>query len=195
MSDGTPTAVFAYGSLVSRASAVATLGPLDDFRPATLEGWRRGFTQARHNPSCEKVFAVAGSGELPEWILSLGVDPDPGSAVNGVLIGLDDARAARLDGRELRYERRDVTDAIAVAGEAPAGRVYTYVARPANRAPEPPAGAVILASYARATEEAFGELGEGELERFLATTTIPDVPVVEGTLVGDAVPPGNPREW
>lgn len=193
MSRGERLAVFAYGSLVSRASAAATLGrELDAFEPAVLHGWRRGFIQARHNPTCEKSFARAGTGELPEWILSLGVEAGAGAWVNGALIGLGQAEADRLDARELRYERRDVT---ADLGSSSFGRVFTYVARDGHRAPEPPAGAAILASYLAATEAAFAELGEGELKRFRDSTPMPAVEVVEGVLVRDEIPPGNPRDW
>jgi len=190
---GDALAVFAYGSLVSRASAAATLGREPaPFEPAVLTGWRRGFVQARHNPSCEKTFARADGGGVPEWILGLGIEPDPGGRVNGALLGLTEAEADRLDARELRYERRDVTDAI----DGPAwGRVFTYVAREAHRAPEPPPGAVILASYAAATEAAFSELGPAELERYRESTLVPDVEIVEGVLIRDEIPPGNPREW
>jgi cation transport regulator ChaC len=186
-------AVFAYGSLVSRASAEGTLGrPLGRFEPATLRGWRRGFFQARHNPTCEKPFARAEGGELPEFILALGLEPDPTGEVNGALIELTEAEADRLDGRELRYERRDVTAEVHPEGF---GTVFTYVARAENRAAEPPADAVILASYVRATEEAFAALGESELERYRRSTHVPEVEVVEGVLVRDEVPPGNPRDW
>jgi cation transport regulator ChaC len=191
MSDG-GLAVFAYGSLVSRASAAATIGrEPDPFEPAVLRGWRRGFIQARHNPTCEKTFARADGG-VPEWILGLGIEPEADGWVNGALIGLEEAEADRLDTRELRYERQDVTDAIDRAGF---GRVFTYVAREAHRAPKPPPGAVILASYAAVTEAAFAELGSGELERYRESTCIPDVEIVDGVLVRDEIPPGNPREW
>ena len=187
-----PLAVFAYGSLVSRASAAATLGrdpgPLE---PIVLRGWRRGFVQARHNPTCEKPFARP-DGSLPEWVLSLGVEPAADGWVNGALIALEEVEADRLDLRELRYERRDITDTVAASAFE---RVYTYVARAENRAPQPPADAVILASYAAVTEEAFTDLGPGELERYRESTPMPAVEVVEGVLVGDAVPPGNPRDW
>jgi cation transport regulator ChaC len=186
-------AVFAYGSLVSRASAELTLGrPLGRFEPATLRGWRRGYFQARHNPTCEKSFARAEGGELPEFILALGLERDPQGEVNGALIELTEAEADRLDARELRYERRDVTADVAPQGFASA---FTYVARAENRAPQPPAGAVILASYVRATEGAFAALGEDELGRYRSSTQIPGVEIVEGVLVRDEVPPGNPRDW
>lgn len=184
-------AVFAYGSLVSPASAAETLGREVRPEPAELAGWRRGFVQARHNPSCEKSFARP-DGTLPEWILSLGIEPDPGGWVNGALLALDEGEADRLDARELRYERLDVTDAVRPARFE---RVFAYLARADNRAPHPPPDAAILASYASVAEAAFAELGPGELERYRASTPLPAVEVVEGILVSDDIPPGNPREW
>lgn len=194
------TAVFAYGSLVSPTSAALTLGSaVERIWPAELRGWRRGFIQARDNRACEKTFTRADSGEVPKWILGLGVTPDsdPEAWVNGGLIELDDAQAARLDLRELRYERREVTAAISLPSRStPAfDQVFTYEARPQHRAPEPPAGAVILRSYLAATEAAFSALGEGELERFRRSTALPEVELVDGVLVRDEIPPGNPRGW
>ena len=54
---------------------------------------------------------------------------------------------------------------------------------------------MILASYARAVEEAFAALGAGELERFLATTGSYPAEPVEATLVEDSIRAGNPRGW
>ncbi len=188
--------VFAYGSLVSARSAADTLGgePVA-VRPAELRGWRRGFTQARLNRAGEKTFARRDTGEVPEWILGLAVEPEPEGWVNGALIELDEEQASRLDLRELRYERRDVTEAILADAGATLDRVFTYVARAEHRAPEPPPGAVILRAYAEATEAAFGHLGPGELARYRDSTWIPPVEVVEGVLIRDEIPPGNPRSW
>lgn len=193
------TAVFAYGSLVSRVSAEVTLGAsIERIWPAELEGWRRGFIQARPNRECEKTFARVDTGEVPEWILGLGIAEEAAAWTNGGLIELDDREAARLDARELRYLRADVTGAITTTdGSGPAfDRVFTYVARPENEAPDPLPGAVILKSYLEVTEAAFAELGTYELQRFRESTAIPaGVEVIDGRLVRDEIPPGNPREW
>ena len=187
-------AVFGYGSLVSPESSARTLGAsAGPPAPATLHGWRRGFNQARRNREVEKTFARADTGEVPEWILGLGVASDPEGWVNGALIEVDEAAAARLDLREIRYERVDVTGSL---DPAPEGlTVFTYEPRPENRAPEPPPGAVMLRSYLTIVEAAFAELGPGELERFRESTDIPAVETVDGRLVRDEIPPGNPRDW
>lgn len=198
MSEGR-VAVFAYGSLVSRASCEATLGePLAGLWPAELTGWRRGFIQARRNRLCEKTFARRSDGEIPEWVLGLNVGPARAEAwVNGALIELSAAGRERLDRRELRYLRRDVSAAVRSTGPgAPSfDLVYTYVARPEHHAPSAPAGAVILRSYAETVEAAFADLGPGELERYRDSTEVPAVEIMDGVLVRDAIPPGNPRDW
>jgi hypothetical protein len=58
-----------------------------------------------------------------------------------------------------------------------------------------PEDAVIVSTYPTTVEAAFDALGPGQLELFRATTTAPPAPVVEGTLVRDEIPLGNPRAW
>ena len=192
-------AVFAYGSLVSRASCEATLGePILGLWPAELAGWRRRFTQARRNRLCEKTFARRGDGEIPEWVLGLNVEPAHADAwVNGALIELSAAGRERLDRRELRYLRRDVSAAVGSTGTGAPNfdLVYTYVARPEHHAPSAPAGAVILRRYTETVEAAFADLGPDELERYRASTDVPAVEIIDAILVRDAIAPGNPRDW
>lgn len=196
--DAGRVAVFAYGSLVSRASCERTLGsPVEGIWAAELRGWRRGFTLARANRTCEKTFSRADTGEVPEWVLALNLEEaGPTDWVNGALIELSAEARERLDLRELRYARRDVSAAVHNPPTAPSfDAVYTYVARPEHRAPTPPEGAVILRSYAAAVESAFADLGREEVDRFHASTDVPDVGLVDGILVRDSIPPGNPRDW
>jgi len=189
-------AVFAYGSLVAPASAAATLGrgPVE-IAPATLSGWRRSWTLKRDNRRCEKTFSRA-DGSIPEHVLALDVAPDPGATVNGALVLVSDAELARLDRRELRYDRVEVTLDVAVEqAETLPSRTFTYVAKPENRASGALADAVVLGTYERAVEMAFSQLGPGELERFRATTAPSDVERVEPVLIADSIPAGNPRAW
>ena len=97
--------------------------------------------------------------------------------------------------REIRYDRVEVTAEIATGEPLALDRVVTFTAKPANYAETPPPGAVILAPYARAVEAAFESLGPGQLELFRETTDPHPVEVVEGVLVRDQIPAGNPREW
>jgi hypothetical protein len=190
------TALFAYASLVDPDSAAMTLGR--DVEPAgraRLRGHRRRWSTCRDNLRSEKGFELA-DGSVPRYCLGLNVEPadpdDPGP--NGALIAVSEDELERLDRRELRYRRVDVTAAVDARPER-IGRVVAYTARPDRYATVPPPGAIVIAAYARAVEAGFTALGQGELELYRRTTEPPPVPVVEATLVRDRIPPGNPRRW
>jgi hypothetical protein len=191
-------AVFGYASLVSAASAAQTLGrPVEFAAVARLEGWSRGWTLGREQATSEKTFARL-DGTVPRFCLGLNIDRDEAVAPpNGVLIELDEAELERLDIREIRYLREDVTDQIAVtSGDADGfDTVYAYRARPERHHPTPPEDAIIIATYPATIEAAFAALGPQELERYHRTTARPPVEVAEAELVADRIPPGNPRAW
>jgi cation transport regulator ChaC len=192
------TAVFAYGSLVDPASAAHTLcRPIAGAWPARLRGWRRGFTVMRDNVRCEKTFARTGDGWVPRHVIGLNLEPDRGAASpNGMLLELDEEGLVRLDRRELRYRRADVTAAVdAESGAPPFARVVTYLAAEGHHAPEPPPASAVIASYVRTVEAAFAALGPEELAEYRRTTDPPPVAVIEAKLVRDRIPPGNPRAW
>ena len=195
----TRLAVFGYASLVSGASAAQTLGREVGACPIVrLGGWRRRWSLVRDNERAEKTFARAADGSLPPFVLGLNVEPadrdDPGP--NGALIELSEPELARLDIREIRYDRVDVTAAIfPTAGELGFDRVIAYSAKPERFSAEPPAGAVILRPYLETIEAAFAERGADELARFRETTGPPPVDVIDAILVRDAIPEGNPRAW
>lgn len=198
-------AVFGYASLVSRASAAQTLArPVPRGPLARLVGWRRGWTTVRDNRAVEKTFALADSGVIPPHVLGLNVVPGgtPEQAPNGVLIEVSEAELERLDLREIRFRRTDVTRTVSYGAAAERDgedvrfhRVFTYSARPENLALEAPAGAVIVAEYARTVERSFAELGPAQLRLYRETTVPPPVEPEELVLVRDRIPPGNPREW
>jgi cation transport regulator ChaC len=186
--------LFGYGSLVLPESASMTLGrPVGELRAARLHDWRRRFSQRRDNLTCEKTFECAG-GWRPEWILGLNVEEgeDDAGPVNGVVIEVTEAELDRLDIREIRYDRVEVTGSV--AGEELPERIVTYKAKDFHFAPEPPEDSIILATYAAAVEKGFEGLGPGELDHYLATTPYP-VDRLEATLVIDRIPAGNPRDW
>jgi hypothetical protein len=187
--------LFGYGSLVLPESASITLGrPVGELRRARLHDWRRRFSQRRDNLTCEKTFECAG-GWRPEWILGLNVEEgeDEAGAVNGVVIELSEAELDRLDIREIRYDRVEVSGSV--EGEDLPGRIVSYKAKPFHFAPEPPEDAVILRTYADAVEKGFEGLGTGELEHYLRTTGPYPVERVGAELVIDRIPAGNPRAW
>jgi hypothetical protein len=190
-------AVFGYASLASPASAAETLGrPVEVAALARLHGHARGWTVGRDNTATEKTFARP-DGSLPRYCLGLNVHPaDGASPPNGVLIEVSEAELDRLDIRELRFHRTEVTEAIE-AGDGQQGfdAVFVYRARPENHHPTPPEDAIVIATYSRLVESAFAELGPDQLQLYLDTTPPPPVDVTEATLVADAIPPGNPRAW
>jgi hypothetical protein len=187
--------LFGYGSLVLRESAGLTLGrDPGEMRPAHLRDWRRRFSQRRDNLTCEKTFECE-DGRRPEWILGLNVEEgeDEAGPVNGVVVELTEAELDRLDIREIRYDRVDVTGSV--DGEDLPERIVTYTAKEYHFAPEPPEDAVILATYAEAVERGFDTLGRGELDHYLRTTGPDPVERVVAKLVIDRIPDGNPRAW
>ena len=127
--------------------------------------------------------------------LNLERDEEAGEelAPNGALIEISEAELERLDVRELRYNRVDVTGLVREGEEF--DRIVTYTARPKHFSAQPPDGAVAMAPYMRAIEAAFKALGDGQWELFLNTTGPPPVETIEPLLVRDEIPPGNPREW
>jgi cation transport regulator ChaC len=188
--------LFAYGSLVNPESAARTLGrPVELAALTRLRGWRRRWSTMRDNLASEKTFARRSDGELFGHVVGLNLEPaeDADDAPNGALIAVSEEELRRLDVREMRYDRVEVTEQL----ELPAGldRVFAYRAKRAHFAPEPPDDAVTIASYVEAVEAAFAALGEAELRLYLATTGPPPVEVVDAVLVRDRIPPGNPREW
>jgi len=187
--------VFGYGSLVLPESIEMTLGrSVGTPGHARLRGWRRRFSQARDNLTCEKTFET-DDGRRPEWILGLNVErgQDDAGPVNGVVIELADAELDRLDIREVRYDRIDVTPLV--EGDDLPDRIITYTAKSDHFAPDPPADAVILSTYANAIEGAFEALGPDQLDHYRRTTGPDPVERVHATLVVDHIPDGNPRAW
>ncbi len=160
--------VFGYGSLVLPESIEMTLGRTVEMSPPVrLHGWRRRFSQARDNLTCEKTFELDG-GRRPEWILGLNVErgEDAEGPVNGVVLELSEGELERLDIREIRYDRVDVTDLV--DGNGLPDRIITYTAKSDHFAPDPPGDAVILSTYANAIEQAFEALAPVELGHYRA---------------------------
>jgi hypothetical protein len=191
-------AVFGYASLVSSVSAAQTLGrAVEPAAVARLSGWARGWTLGREQAASEKTFARL-DGSLPRFCLGLNLDRDASAPPpNGVLIELTEAELERLDLREIRYLREDVTEAITVTSGDAHGldTVYAYRARPERHHPTPPEDAIIVATYPATIEAAFAALGPEQLAIYRETTAPPPVEVVEAELVADRIPEGNPRAW
>ena len=111
----------------------------------------------------EKTFALA-DGAIPPYIVGLSIERDPEcEGANGVLIEITEAEADRLDLRELRYDRVDVTGEVRALDGSGHGfeQVILYTAKPEHHAPRAPDGAIVIANYVRTVEAAFAELGPG----------------------------------
>ena len=190
-------AVFAYGSLVSPASAAVTLGRSGvEVVPAALAGRRRSFTLLRDNRACEKTFARRGDDWIPDHVLALNIaEGGTADSVNGALLDVSEAEVERLDLREIRYRRIEVSALVAPAAAARFDRVFAYIARPEHHAAIPPPDAVVLAAYEAAVEEAFAKLGERELERYRASTDRGNAARIDAYLLSGEIPVGNPRRW
>jgi cation transport regulator ChaC len=192
-------AVFGYGSLANPESAALSLGrPVEAAVVVRLAGWRRRWSTFRDNLASEKTFALA-DGTQPAFVIGLNLERDPGcEGANGVLIEITEAEADRLDLREMRYDRVDVT-ADVQPPDAGAGarfdRVIAYTAKRRHHAPEPPPGTIVIARYVATVEATFAALGPGQLDHYRGTTDPPPVDPVEATLVRDEIPEGNPRGW
>ena len=184
--------LFAYGSLVSAASASTTLKrPVSAPIPLRLTGWRRRWSQFRDNLAVEKTFARRDDGSLPRHVLGLNIERSEveEEAPNGALLELSEEELRRLDVREMRFDRIELS---AIEGF---DRVFAYTAKRAHYAPQPPRGAIVISAYVERVEAAFAALGEEQLRLYRETTGPPPVEVIDAELVRDRIPPGNPREW
>ncbi len=191
----TPIAVFGYASLVDPRSAGATLEREVRASTARLPGWQRRWSLLRDNLRAEKTFAIDPGGEVPPYVLGLNLEPaaDSAPAANGVLIEVTEPELERLDLREMRYDRLEVSDSV--IADHGFETIFTYVAKQEHFCSEPPRGAVILSHYASTVAGGFAALGADEHEAYLESTQPHPVRVVDGVLIRDEIPPGNPRAW
>lgn len=179
--------VFGYGSLAGELLAGGTV--------AVLPGRRRVWGVAADNehaiPGYKRYLMGSDGSAPPVFVAFLDLVEDPESAVNGVLAPVDAEALAELDRRERNYDRVEVTTAIE---SPPAGRVWTYVGSAAGRARLEQGrrkGRVVAArAYAESVHAAFRSLGDGEYERFLASSDLDGLPLLDLERVD--LPPAEP---
>jgi hypothetical protein len=171
-----PDLVFGYGSLARDLLAELTV--------ARLRGYRRVFGVAADNSERipgYKRYRLPGDGSYPDvHVAFLDIVEDPRAAVNGVLAAVEPGALADLDRRERNYDRIDVTAAI---DSPPPGRVWAYRGSPDGRA-RLEAGiaagtAVVQRSYLDRVHDGFRRLGGGELDRFVATSDLDGLPLLD----------------
>jgi hypothetical protein len=174
--DGLADYVFGYGSLARDLLAHVTV--------ARLTGYRRAFGVAADNSeeiAGYKRYRLAGDDSYPAiHVAFLDIFEAPGGSVNGVLAPIDPAALADLDRRERNYDRIDVTAAI---DSPPDGRVWAYRGSMDGRA-RLEAGiaagtAVVQRSYLDHVRAGFRRLGEDEQARFLATSDLDGLPLLD----------------
>lgn len=180
--------LFAYGSLVSPASAASTLRyrppPLDGPLPATLAGYRREWNVGSNRESHPERLLVESDGRPFAGTLAvLGLIEDPDAECTGALYRLSQHDLVLLAARERNYSLVEVDLAHPAAGidhGAPSGSersptVLTYVPRPEALArllaARTAGSAVVQLDYRRRVECAFEALGRGQLAGFRRTTT------------------------
>tara|TARA_R110002020_G_scaffold86758_2_gene214206 strand:+ start:9302 stop:9967 length:666 start_codon:yes stop_codon:yes gene_type:complete len=168
---------FGYGSLVNRRTL--RTGVVAAW-PARLRGWRRTW-RARPDMGPTPLEALAPG--LAPCLLS--AHPDPGSAIDGLLVIDRAENLEAVDAREFRYHRRSIgVDALDFGGEVPALAaradipLHVYEARTEHPPADGPAP--ILRSYLDAVMQGFlVEFGKAGLSRFVAETAGFDRPVLE----------------
>jgi len=168
--------VFGYGSLAGEL--------LGGGSPAWLHGYRRTWGVAADNVQAipgYKQYRLRSDGSTPPvFVAFLDLAVDPGCAVNGVVAHVDESRLAELDRRERNYDRVDVTASV----DCPVkGRIWTYVGSPEGRArlAEGVRGDRIAVSreYAERVHAAFRAIGDEDYERFLASSDLDGLPVMD----------------
>ncbi len=179
--------VFGYGSLASDLLA--------NIEVRRLRGYRRVFGVAADNSeeiAGYKRYRVPGDGDYPDvYVAFLDIVEEPDSTINGVLAAIDPGSLADLDRRERNYDRIDVTAAI---DDPPDGRVWAYTGsrdgRSRLQAGIEAGTAVVQRSYLEHVHDGFRRLGDGEYERFVATTELDSLPLVDLERVD--LPPESP---
>lgn len=165
--------VFGYASLVA----------LDDVRavPGRLRGFRRCWGVAMNNwegGEGVKHWLDRDSGERPRIrVAYLDVYEQEGSAVNGLVLPVDEEHLAELDAREINYRRIDISAAFEPLGSAalPAETVvFTYVGLEAAcercRRGTEDGDVFVSRDYVAVVYRAFERLAAGALAEFDRTT-------------------------
>ncbi len=145
---------FGYGSLVNRL----THGYAPAHR-AVATGWRRAW---RATPERRVAYLTAV--------------PDPGARIDGLIAPVPPEGWAALDHREAAYDRLHA--AHQVAHEADAADIAIYAIAAERHFPPTPENPVLLSYLDVVLQGYLIEYGRDGAERFLATTTGWDAPIL-----------------
>jgi cation transport regulator ChaC len=168
--------VFGYGSLA--------WDPRRPIHQAELRGTRRVWGVAMDNTRDipgYKHYRCRRDGSRPEVCVAfLDLEPAPGEAVNGICLAVTPERLALLDERERNYVRVDVTESL---DPRPPGRTWAYVGRPESRRrlqrARARSRAVVSREYRERVVRGFAGLGRDAQTRFLRSTELAGLPVVD----------------
>jgi dephospho-CoA kinase len=170
-----PDYVFGYASLVGLREPLLVAGVEQAPLPGRLCGFRRFWGAAMNNwegGDAVKHFLDRGTGERPRIrVAYLDIEPNEGSAVNGLAIPVDAARLAALDAREVNYSRIDVSASFEPGTPQ---RVFAYVgteaARGRCRQGTADGDVFVSGDYVAAVRGAFEQLARGALAELDRTT-------------------------
>lgn len=145
---------FAYGSLISPASAHRTLPGLDERSclPARCAGMHRTFGVAFPNDGSQSdKWYADDSGHRTPRILFANLEPAPATAANGILLPVSRAGLDRLRRRELRYDAVDVTARVRLwDGGRPSLPVIAFIGKPEFTRPADVAAGLVPFAYLEA---------------------------------------------
>jgi hypothetical protein len=170
--------IFGYGSLTRYGLAAQPTAP----RVYRLRDHRRSWNVAMDNtvdvPGYKHYLSDDGGSRPDVFVTFLNVVATRGTAVNGVLLRVDDEQLTALDRRERNYERIEIGELL----DAPvAGRVWCYrgsaAARERFELGLARGTAIVDARYRDAVREGFALLGVAALAEFDASTAAPRCPV------------------
>jgi len=184
-----PDLVFGYASLV-----------LDSHRGtvARLPGYRRVWGVATDNLRSipgYKMYLSRSDGSWPAvYVAFIDIEPDPSSAVNGVVLPVTPAELELLDRRERNYDRVDVSGQIegespeqcspeSLGSPPPEGRVWTYrgsaEGRERLRRGRSEGRAVVSRDYVEKVRAGFAALGPEHERAFAESSALDDLPVLD----------------
>ena len=108
-------AVFGYGSLASPASAALSLGrEVEIAGLARLAGLAPALDRRSATTTPARRRSRSSTARSRRYVVGLNIEREPGlRGPNGVLIEITEDEADRLDLREMRYDRVDVTADVA----------------------------------------------------------------------------------
>jgi cation transport regulator ChaC len=161
--------LFAYGSLISPASASISLAreiTSADMIRAELHDFERSWTAAA------EVFVKTPNEIRAVTALFLDLTVKPDAQCNGVVIDVTDADLKRLDVRERGYERMLVNVVVSESQEI----AWTYFVPPEHKSTD----GVILQSYLDMVEQALRDFPGDFVKEFWNTTLVSNAPIIPG---------------